>query len=141
MTKNEPLFKNEIAFKKHLVQKMRDAGYMVTPIQSRTVPGIPDLFVAGRGLQRWVEVKHSSARYAGGRRKAYKVDFRPGQQAWAHTYHKATGNCVYVVVAFADAVCLLDCGNEVYENGMVPEEQLSYRPGDRLPGLEGVNLC
>ena len=104
-------FKDEKAFKKWLVDKLEDMGYFVTPIQTRTVPGVPDLFVVGGpyDILLWIEckiIKQDFCAVCDIPYVQFKVPFRPGQQSRAYNYHKATGRrrTVICLVAFKNGV-------------------------------------
>jgi hypothetical protein len=54
---------------------------------------VPDIFVATRKGDLWVELKNmKSAPYEG-----MRIPWRPGQQAWMYSYYLATGRYCYTI--------------------------------------------
>jgi hypothetical protein len=56
--------------------------------------GVPDVFVAGRKGDLWVELKSV-------RTNPYEgmiIPWRAGQQAWMYSYYRATGRHCYTIV-------------------------------------------
>lgn len=100
------LYKDEGEFKQDYMKalsKMR--GYMVTPIQTRTVVGVPDLYIVGGLGAYWVECKIIHRNFPIPL-KEFKVPYRPGQQAWAYKHYVSSQSKLPVVfaIAFNDAV-------------------------------------
>ena len=98
------IFKNEIEFKAHLIERLRDIGCYVIPIQSRTVRGIPDLYVSHPKYTAWIECKCIKQSYDAFAKLFYTIPFRAGQQALAYQLFKSSGNPVICAVAFKDTV-------------------------------------
>lgn len=94
------MYKTEHEFSKSLSDRLAKAGLMVTRIESHnTGNGIPDMFVCGRGLDTWLELKNGPKLSI--KDKAIKVAWRPGQVAWMYTYflkHR-TKTCLTLVAA------------------------------------------
>lgn len=88
----------EADFSRSLSGRLAKEHIMVTRIESHgTGNGIPDMFVCGRGLDTWLELK-ADDKYSI-TDKVIKVDWRPGQQAWALEYFRkhTTKNCLTLV--------------------------------------------
>ena len=96
------MYQNEIAFKKDLMFRLKKMNAHVTPIQTRTVLGVPDLFVSLKGAQGWIECKHVRQDYREGR--VYAVPFRAGQQKWAYEHFVSSGKSVLYLIAFNNGV-------------------------------------
>jgi len=116
----------EQEFKEKLMQHYRASRYKVTPIQTRTVPGVPDLFVAGQHGSYWIECKQLhkiTFRFDHPHIKAYKIPFRPGQQKWALEHFLSTHQKEWVrcYVQFKDGIYGFD-QKKVYEDHWVPVE-------------------
>lgn len=94
------MYKTEHEFSKSLSDRLTKAGLMVTRIESHnTGNGIPDMFVCGRGLDTWLELKNDPKLSI--KDKVIKVAWRPGQVAWMYTYFQKhrTKNCLTLVAA------------------------------------------
>ena len=94
------MYKTEHEFSKSLSDRLAKAGLMVTRIESHnTGNGIPDMFVCGRGLDTWLELKNDTKLSI--KDKAIKVAWRPGQVAWMYTYFQKhrTKSCLTLVAA------------------------------------------
>lgn len=97
------LYQTEKDFKLDFMARAREAGAFVTPIQTRTVPGVPDLFLTHSTCgEHWIECKFINRSF-GTRDDLYSIPFRPGQQAWAWQYFMASPPCntALLLVAFA----------------------------------------
>ena len=94
------MYKTEHEFSKSLSDRLTKAGLMVTRIESHnTGNGIPDMFVCGRGLDTWLELKNDPKLSI--KDKVIKVAWRPGQVAWMYTYFQKhrTKSCLTLVAA------------------------------------------
>lgn len=94
------MYKTEHEFSKSLSDRLTKAGLMVTRIESHnTGNGIPDMFVCGRGLDTWLELKNDPKLSV--KDKVIKVAWRPGQVAWMYTYFQKhrTKSCLTLVAA------------------------------------------
>lgn len=94
------MYKTEHEFSKSLSDRLAKAGLMVTRIESHnTGNGIPDMFVCGRGLDAWLELKNDPKLSI--KDKVIKVAWRPGQVAWMYTYFQKhrTKSCLTLVAA------------------------------------------
>lgn len=79
------MYKTEHEFNKSLSDRLAKARLMVTRIESHnTGNGIPDMFVCGRGLDTWLELKNDTKLSI--KDRAINVAWRPGQIAWMYTY-------------------------------------------------------
>lgn len=98
---------DESAFKTYVLNKWHD-GNFICPIQSRTVPGIPDVYTIDRkGQVYWVEFKRIHQKFYSKNSIAVKVPFRTGQQAWAVKHYKISGVPVYLYVLFDDCIAVI----------------------------------
>ena len=94
------MYKTEHEFSKSLSDRLAKAGLMITRIESHnTGNGIPDMFVCGRGLDTWLELKNNFKLSI--KDKEIKVAWRPGQVAWMYTYFQKhrTKSCLTLVAA------------------------------------------
>lgn len=101
------MYKTEHEFSKSLSDRLAKAGLMVTRIESHnTGNGIPDMFVCGRGLDTWLELKNDPKLSI--KDKVIKVAWRPGQVAWMYTYFQKhrTKSCLTLVAA-SDGVFII----------------------------------
>ena len=76
------IYQTEHAFQTALVKQLRVHKWYVVPIESRTVPGIPDLYCWKGSTAQWIECKMLRRVKDG-----WFVPFRVGQQAW-HLKHR-----------------------------------------------------
>lgn len=87
-------YKNEMMFRQALTKKLRDDGWEVQPVEVGAINvGVPDLFMAKKGISCWCELKnvHSEPR------DYIDIDFRRGQQAWHYKYIKqGVKTCVMI---------------------------------------------
>ena len=113
-------YKNEIVFKKHHIEQLRECGYFITPVQTRTIVGVPDVYAAHTAHCLWIEYKHIDSTFSTDA-VAYRIPFRPGQQRWAAELRNATrGGCeVLCAVAFRNGVYGFWM-DEPYNSGLVP---------------------
>ncbi len=101
------MYKTEHEFSKSLSDRLAKAGLMVTRIESHnTGNGIPDMFVCGRGLDTWLELKNDPKLSV--KDKVIKVAWRPGQTAWMYTYFQKhrTKSCL-TLVAVSDGIFII----------------------------------
>lgn len=101
------MYKTEADFSKYITARLQREHIMVTRIESHgTGNGIPDMFVCGRGLDTWLELKNSPKLSI--KDKKIKVAWRPGQVAWMFTYHTkhTIKNCL-TLVAVSDGVFII----------------------------------
>ena len=101
------MYKTEHEFSKSFSDRLVKAGLMVTRIESHvTGNGIPDMFVCGRGLDTWLELKNDpnvpfNAPWI-------KVAWRPGQTAWMFKYfQKHLTKCCLTLVAASDCIFII----------------------------------
>ena len=104
---------NESAFAKSLSGILRNAGFDVVRLESHsTGNGIPDMFVQGRGIDLWIELKNDKVQGIPAQcdyksASPLRVDWRPGQIPWAYEYfirhnkHKNTLTIVSLVDGYA----------------------------------------
>lgn len=87
-------YKNEMMFRQALTKKLRDDGWEVQPVEVGAINvGVPDLFMAKKGISCWCELKnvHSEPH------TYIDIDFRRGQQAWHYKYIKqGVKTCVMI---------------------------------------------
>lgn len=113
-------YADEKEFKNALIKYLEKDGYWVTPIQSRTVPGIPDLYAVCADRQMWIECKREHMNLKQGIKPRVKIHFRVGQQSWAakHLVKTAGRSPVMLWVAFDDCIAFMPM-KRIYENGRV----------------------
>ena len=120
------MYKTEHEFSKSLSDRFAKAGLMVTRIESHnTGNGIPDMFVCGRGLDTWLELKNDPKLSV--KDKVIKVAWRPGQVAWMYTYFQkhSTKSCLTLVAA-SDGIFIIPM-TAIYKDHVVYNPQsISY---------------
>ena len=120
------MYKTEHEFSKSLSDRLAKAGLMVTRIESHnTGNGIPDMFVCGRGLDTWLELKNDPKLSV--KDKVIKVAWRPGQVAWMYTYFQKhrTKSCLTLVAA-SDGVFIIPM-TAIYKDHVIYNPQsISY---------------
>ena len=120
------MYKTEHEFSKSLSDRLAKAGLMVTRIESHnTGNGIPDMFVCGRGLDTWLELKNDPKLSV--KDKVIKVAWRPGQVAWMYTYFQKhrTKSCLTLVAA-SDGIFIIPM-TAIYKDHVVYNPQsISY---------------
>ena len=80
------MYKSESAFSKAFVESLRNRHIVVTRIETgSTSQGVPDLYIQGYGGDLWIELKNKKSKVD---RRFFKIDWRPGQQAWHSIYYK-----------------------------------------------------
>lgn len=112
------MYKTEHDFSKSFLDRLAKARLMVTRIESHnTSNGIPDIFVCGRGLDTWLELKNDSKLSI--KDKVIKVAWRPGQLAWMYTYFQKHmfKNCLTLVAA-SDGIFIIPM-TEIFTNHIV----------------------
>ena len=120
------MYKTEHEFSKSLSDRLAKAGLMVTRIESHnTGHGIPDMFVCGRGLDTWLELKNDPKLSV--KDKVIKVAWRPGQVAWMYTYFQKhrTKSCLTLVAA-SDGIFIIPM-TAIYKDHVIYNPQsISY---------------
>ena len=120
------MYKTEHDFSKSFSDRLVKAKLMVTRIESHnTGNGIPDMFVCGRGLDTWLELKNDPKLSI--KDKAIKVAWRPGQVAWMYTYFQKHmfKNCLTIVAA-SDGIFIIPM-TKLFNNHIVQDPKgISY---------------
>ncbi len=120
------MYKTEHDFSKSLSDRLTKAGLMVTRIESHnTGNGIPDMFVCGRGLDTWLELKNDSKLSI--KDKVIKVAWRPGQVAWMYTYFQKhrTKSCLTLVAA-SDGIFIIPMIATFKDHTVYNPQSISY---------------
>ena len=129
------MYKTEHDFSKSFLDRLAKARLMVTRIESHnTGNGIPDIFVCGRGLDTWLELKNDSKLSI--KDKVIKVAWRPGQLAWMYTYFQKHmfKNCLTLVAA-SDGIFIIPM-TEIFTNHIV------YNPNSiSYEDLKWINIA
>ena len=120
------MYKTEHEFSKSLSDRLTKAGLMVTRIESHiTGNGIPDMFVCGRGLDTWLELKNDPKLSI--KDKVIKVAWRPGQIPWAFTYfQKHITKCSLTLVAASDGIFIIPMTDTFKEHKVIDSQSISY---------------
>ena len=120
----------ESDFSKSLSGRLSKEHIMVTRIESHgTGNGIPDMFVCGRGLDCWIELKADLSLSI--TNKTIKVDWRPGQIPWMYEYFsKHITKCCLTLVKVSDGMFIIPMINTfkdhlVYNPQSVNNQDLS----------------
>ena len=120
------MYKTEHDFSKSLSDRLTKAGLMITRIESHnTGNGIPDMFVCGRGLDTWLELKNDPKLSI--KDKAIKVAWRPGQVAWMYTYFQKhiTKSCLTLVAA-SDGIFIIPMTTPFKDHIVLNPQSISY---------------
>ena len=120
------MYKTEHDFSKSLLDRLAKARLMVTRIESHnTGNGIPDVFVCGRGLDTWLELKNDPKLSI--KDKAIKVAWRPGQVAWMYTYYQKHmfKNCLTLVAA-SDGIFIVPMTSAFKDHIVLNPQSISY---------------
>lgn len=120
------MYKTEHDFSKSLSDRLAKARLMVTRIESHnTGNGIPDIFVCGRGLDTWLELKNDPKLSI--KDKAIKVAWRPGQIAWMYTYFQKHmfKNCLTLVAA-SDGIFIIPMTSAFKDHIVLNPQSISY---------------
>ena len=129
------MYKTEHDFSKSFSDRLAKARLMVTRIESHnTGNGIPDIFVCGRGLDTWLELKNDPKLSI--KDKVIKVAWRPGQVAWMYTYFQKHmfKNCLTLVAA-SDGIFIIPM-TKVFVNHLV------YNPNSiSYEDLRWIDIC
>ena len=129
------MYKTEHAFSKSLSDRLTKAGLMITRIESHnTGNGIPDMFVCGRGLDTWLELKNDPKLSV--KDKVIKVAWRPGQVAWMYTYFQKhrTKSCL-TFVAVSDGIFIIPMTATFKDHVVYNPQSISYED------LKWINIC
>ena len=120
------MYKTEHDFSKSFSDRLAKARLMVTRIESHnTGNGIPDMFVCGRGLDTWLELKNDTKLSI--KDKAIKVAWRPGQIAWMYTYFQKHmfKNCLTIVAA-SDGIFIVPMTSAFKDHIVLNPQSISY---------------
>ena len=129
------MYKTEHEFSKSLSDRLTKAGLMVTRIESHnTGNGIPDMFVCGRGLDTWLELKNNPKLSI--KDKVIKVAWRPGQVAWMYTYFQKhrTKSCL-TLVAVSDGIFIVPMTATFKDHIVYNPQGISYED------LKWISIC
>ena len=129
------MYKTEHDFSKSFSDRLAKARLMVTRIESHnTGNGIPDMFVCGRGLDTWLELKNDPKLSI--KDKVIKVAWRPGQVAWMYTYFQKHmfKNCLTIVAA-SDGIFIVPMTSAFKDHIVLNPQSISYED------LKWINIC
>ena len=120
------MYKTEHEFSKSFSDRLAKARLMVTRIESHnTGNGIPDIFVCGRGLDTWLELKNDPKLSI--KDKQIKVAWRPGQIAWMYTYfQKHMTKCCLTLVAVSDGIFIVPMVTSFKDHIVFNPQSISY---------------
>ena len=121
------MYKTEHDFSKSFLDRLAKARLMVTRIESHnTGNGIPDVFVCGRGLDTWLELKNNPKLSI--KDKAIEVAWRPGQVAWMYTYFQKHmfKNCLTIVAA-SDGIFIIPMTSAFKDHMVYNPQSISYK--------------
>ena len=121
------MYKTEHDFSKSFSDRLAKARLMVTRIESHnTGNGIPDIFVCGRGLDTWLELKNDPKLSI--KDKVIKVAWRPGQVAWMYTYFQKHmfKNCL-TIVAVSDGIFIVPMTTAFKDHMVFNPQSISYK--------------
>lgn len=95
------MWNNEKLFGKYVMMKLKNVG--MTPIRiesASTISGMPDIYAMGRH-DYFIELKNMKDKSINS--SSWKIEWRPGQQAWAQQY--AAAHTVHVGKEFIKTKC------------------------------------
>ncbi len=120
------MYKTEHEFSRSFSDRLVKAHLMVTRIESHnTGNGIPDMFVCGRGLDTWLELKNDPKLSI--KDKQIKVAWRPGQLAWMYTYfQKHITKCCLTIVAASDGIFIVPMTSAFKDHIVFNPQSISY---------------
>jgi hypothetical protein len=105
----------EAAFSRALVKFWRERGYFVQRVETGGVGrGVPDIFVATKRSDLWVELKSTITSPSDG----MVIPWRPGQQAWMYDYFRHTGRCCLTIAQCAGAYLVVPM-NKLYPRNKI----------------------
>ena len=113
------MYKTEHDFSKSFSDRLAKARLMVTRIESHnTGNGIPDIFVCGRGLDTWLELKNDPKLSI--KDKVIKV-------AWMYTYFQKHmfKNCLTIVAA-SDGILIVPMTSAFKDHIVLNPQSISY---------------
>ena len=120
------MYNTEHDFSKSFSDRLAKARLMVTRIESHnTGNGIPDIFVCGRGLDTWLELKNDPKLSI--KDKVIKVAWRPGQIPWTYTYYQKhrTKSCL-TLVAVSDGIFIIPMTDTFEKHKVIYPQSISY---------------
>ena len=119
------MWDSESKFSTYLYRRLNAEGIYVHRLESHgTGNGLPDMFVMGHGDDFFLELKNDKKMtVAKAMAEGIKVDWRPGQQAWALTYKQrhATlegGKMSATIVGVQDGILLIPM-RQMFNNNIV----------------------
>ena len=120
------MYNTERDFSRSFSDRLAKARLMVTRIESHnTGNGIPDIFVCGRGLDTWLELKNDTKLSI--KDKTIKVAWRPGQVAWMYTYfQKHLLKCCLTLVAVSDGIFIIPMTKPFKDHIVLNPQSISY---------------
>ncbi len=129
------MYKTEHEFSRSFSDRLAKARLMVTRIESHnTGNGIPDMFVCGKGLDTWLELKNDPKLSI--KDKQIKVAWRPGQVAWMYTYfQKHLTKCCLTLVAVSDGIFIIPMTSAFKDHIVFNPQSISY------DDLSWINIC
>lgn len=120
------MYRTEAEFSKALIARLKREHIRVTRIESHgTGNGIPDMFVDGRGVDTFLELKNDPMHSINS--KNIKVAWRPGQKAWMFEYHikHVTKSCL-TLVACKDGVAIIPMTSTFPDDRVYDPQVISY---------------
>lgn len=86
------LYRNEATFQIALIARLRELGWWMVPIETRSTIGVPDIYCAKNGHACWLELKMIRPTDNG-----WYVPFRTGQQSWHLKQYRMAGDPVIII--------------------------------------------
>lgn len=138
------MYRTEAEFSKALTTRLKREHIRVTRIESHgTGNGIPDMFVDGRGVDTFLELKNDPTHSINS--KNIKVAWRPGQKAWMLEYFRkhVIKNCL-TLVACKDGITIIPMvesfpDDRVYDPQVISYEDLKQIRLSRI--LDAMQTC
>ena len=122
------MWESEQKFSHYLIKRLKDEGFTCNRIETHgTLNGMPDMFVQGHGMDTFIELKNMKNISVNDER--FKVQWRPGQVAWATIYRNThmhdvngfdTTRCSWTFIGCSDGIIALP----MWSNFMLNEVNL-----------------
>lgn len=142
------MWDSEKKFSQYLIARLKGEGFVCSRIETHgTLNGMPDMFVQGNGIDTFIELKNMKS--ASVNDKKWKVQWRPGQVAWAAVYRNSHLNCYRDVDMYRVTWTFIGCSDGIVAVPMcsnfllntVTEKDIAYviRKGDSIVDILGAH--
>lgn len=127
-------YKNEADFRTKLCKELNKVKVFTQKLESEGMnSGIPDMIACRNHRVQPIELKYIKCDHT--KFKDIKVDWRPGQQAWAFNFHSEMLYPVITIVAFEDGYAVIEMLRPFKSNIVSTNDYLFYR------SMKGLIAC